>query len=311
MIRGKVRADDGLAVYNAIVELRGMAGAVVGQYLTRNDGDFTFTQLSAGEYEVVVTMAGYRPAREIVQLRGGIRPNSPQIVSEVVNVEINLQPSGEPPLGPPGTNFVQNVPKPARAAYEKGIAKIRDGKPAEGILLLREATVQYNDYFDAHFALGSEFYRLGKDMEALEALERARQINDRGEGVYYMFGMVMLRQQKFRAAEYAFAKAAELNDHHVSAHFNHAVCFIELALRTKDAVQVTDLLTQADRELDRAWELSDKHLSSVFFQRARVHQERGNRDAAARELENYLKAEPGAKNATALKEAIRKLREKK
>jgi len=33
--------------------------------------------------------------------------------------------------------------------------------------------------------------------------------------------------------------------------------------------------------------------------------------AAARELENYLKAEPGIRNASSIKEAIRKLREKK
>ena len=288
-----------------------MAGAVIGQYLTRSDGDFTFMQLGAGAYEVVVTMAGYRPAREIVEIRGSVRPNSSQVVGEVVNVEINLHPTREPALAPPGTSFVQDVPKPARAAYEKGMAKIRDGKLEEGIVFLREATAQYNDYFDAHFALGSGFYRLGKDIEALEALERARQINDRGAAVYYTFGMVMIRQQKFRTAEYAFGKAAELDHNHVGAHFNHAVCLIELALRNSDAGQVKDTLAQADRELDRSWELSDKHLNTVFFQRARIYQARGDREAAARELENYLKAEPSAKNAATLKEAIRKLREKK
>lgn len=311
MIRGKVRANDGLAVNNAIVELREVAGAVIGQYLTRSDGDFTFMRLGAGEYEVLVTMAGYKPAREIVEIRGIVRPGSSAVVGEVVNVEVNLHPSREPALGPPGTSFVQDVPKPARAAYEKGMAKIRDGKLEEGIVFLREATAQYNDYFDAHFALGSGFYRLGKDTEALEALERARQINDRGAAVYYTFGMVMVRQQKFRAAEYAFGKAAELNDNYVAAHFNHAVCLIEVAMRTTDAGQVKDLLAQADLKLDRAWELSGKRLNTVFLQRARVHQERGDREAAARELESYLKAEPGAKNAAALKEAIRKLREKK
>jgi len=311
MIRGKVRASDGVTVNNAIVELREGAGGIIGQYLTRNDGDFTFMRLSAGEYEVLVTMAGYKPAREIVEIRGIVRPGSSAIVGEVVSVEVLLEPRRELALGPPGTSFAQDVPKPARDAYEKGMAKIRDGKKEEGIVFLREAIAQYNDYFDAYFALGSEFYRLGKDTEALEALERARQINDRGPAVYYTFGMVMIRQQKFRAAEYAFGRAAELNDNYVGAHFNHAVCLIELALRSTDADQVKDLLAKADHELDRSWDLSGKHLNTVFFQRARIHQERGEREAAARELENYLKAEPGANNAAAIKEAIRKLREKK
>jgi hypothetical protein len=123
--------------------------------------------------------------------------------------------------------------------------------------------------------------------------------------------MVMVRQQKFHAAEYAFGKAAELNDSHVNAHFNHAVALIEVALRTKDAGEVKTVLANADRELDRAWDLSGKRLNTVFLQRARVHEERGNRDAAARELENYLKAEPNAKDAAGVKEAITKLRDKK
>lgn len=267
-------------------------------------------RLGPGEYEVRVTMPGYRPAKESVQIRGSLRSNSPQL-GEVVNVELSLDPSNDTSLGPPAVSFVQDVPKPARAAYEKGVAKMREGKVDEAIVFLREATSHYNDYFDAHFALGSGYYRLGKDDEALEALERARQINDRGAAVYYTFGMIMLRQQKFRTAEYAFGKAAELNDNYALAHFNHAVCLIELALRTTETAQVKDLLTKADRELDRSWELSGKHLNTVFLQRARIHQERGDREAAARELENYVKAEPGAKNSAAFKEAIRRLREKK
>lgn len=306
MLRGKVRGSDGAVVNNATVELRGSAGAVIGQEFTRNDGDFSFSRLPAGEYEVHVEMSGYEPSMQIVALRDASRG-----ISEVVTIEVVLRPRAEPALGPPGTSFAQDVPKAARAAYVKGVSKIREGKSDEGIASLREATAGFSDYFDAYLALGFEFYRLGNDSDALEALERARQINDRGAAVYYTFGMVMVRQQKFRAAEYAFGKAAELNDSHVNAHFNHAVALIEVALRTKDPSEIQTVLANADRELDRAWDLSGKRLNTVFLQRARVHEERGDKKAAARELENYLKAEPDAKDGAAVKEAIAKLREKK
>src|SRR5262249_912626 len=170
---------------------------------------------------------------------------------------------------------------------------------------------EFNDYFDAQLALGVEYYRIGKDNDALQALERARQINDRGAGAYYTFGMVMVRQQKYRAAEYAFGKAAELNDTHVNAHFNHAVALIEIALRTKDAAEKKTSLASADRELDRAWDLSARKLNTVYLQRARVNEERGDKERAARELESYLKAEPDAKNSATIKDATAKLREKK
>lgn len=312
MLRGKVSGSDGAVVNNATVELRGSTGAVIGQVFTRNDGDFSFSRLRAGEYEVHVTMSGYEPAMQLVELRDSMRvTGASDVISEVVNIEVVLRPRVEPGLGPPGTSFAQDVPKVARAAYVKGISKIREGKSDEGIVSLREATAEFSDYFDAYLALGFEFYRLGKDSDALEALERARQINDKGAAVYYTFGMVMVRQQKFRAAEYAFGKAAELNDSHVNAHFNHAVALIEVALRIKDPNEIKTVLAKADRELDRAWDLSGKRLNTVFLQRARVHEERGNKEAAARALENYLKAEPDAKDRAGVQEAIAKLREKK
>jgi Tfp pilus assembly protein PilF len=312
MLRGKVHGSNGAFVNNATVELRGATGAVIGQIFSRNDGDFAFSRLGAGEYEVLVTMSGYEPTIQIVELKESIRASpSSDVITEVVTIEVVLRPLAEPVLSPPGTSFAQDVPKAARDAYLRGISKIREGKSDEGIASLREAVAEFNDYFDAHLALGFEFYRLGKDSDALEALERARQINDKGAAVYYTFGMVMVRQQKFRAAEYAFGKAAEFNDAHVNAHFNHAVALIEVALRTKEPSEVKTVLAHADRELDRAWDLSGKRLNTVFLQRARVHEERGDYEAAARQLEEYLKAETNAKDAAGVKEAIAKLRDKK
>jgi tetratricopeptide (TPR) repeat protein len=312
MLRGKVHGSNGAIVNNATVELRGSNGAMIGQTFTRNDGDFYFMRLSPGEYEVLVTMSGYEPIAQRVELRDSMRVNTASdAISEVVTIEIVLRPRTEPVLSPPGTSFAQDVPKTARAAYEKGVARIREGKSDEGVGLLREAIAEFSDYFDAHLALGLEFYRIGKDSDSLEALERARQINDKGYVVYYTFGMVMVRQQKFRAAEYAFGKAAELNDGHINAHFNHAVALIEISMRSKNQDEIQKALANADHELDRAWELSGKKLNTVFLQRARVHEERGNKEAAARELENYLKAEPDAKNGAVIKEAIAKLRGKK
>src|SRR5215475_8483606 len=137
MIRGKVRAADGATVNNAIVELRIGGGGMISQTVTRNDGDFAFTSLQSGEYEVAVTIAGYEPTAQHVRFTENDRMN----FMEVVTVEITIRAKPDPNvmLGPPGVNFVQEVPKSARTSYEKGIAKLRDGKPDEGVALLREA----------------------------------------------------------------------------------------------------------------------------------------------------------------------------
>jgi Tfp pilus assembly protein PilF len=314
MIRGKVRGHNGTTINNAIVELRGPTGGIIGETVTRTDGDFAFTNLRPGEYQVLVSMSGYVPHSEVVQLRSGSMVNPTQnrdVISEVASIDITLRAPARTPVARPGTTFVQDIPPAARTAYAQGMEKIRDGKSDEGVALLRQAVDGFNDYFDAHFALGCEYYRLGKDTEAIEEFERARLINDRGAVVYYMFGLVMVRQQKFRAAEYAFRQAAELDDSMVAAHFNHGVALIELALRSKAPENVKTFLSEAEKELERAWSLSNKRLHTVLLQRARIHEQRGDREAAARELESYLAAVPDSKDTALIKERITRLREKK
>ncbi len=303
-LRGKVRATNGVTVNNAIVELRIGGGAMISQTVTRNDGDFAFTGLATGEYEVAVTIAGYEPVAQMARFTQSGRMD----YSEVVNMEILIRPKKENVLSAPGTNFAQDVPKPARLAYERAAARLRDGKPEEAVAALREAIANFNDYFDAYFALGKELFREGKDDEALEALERARQINDRQDAVYHMFGLIMMKQGKYAVAEYAFREATRLNADNVWSRFYHGRTLIELAVRSDDERQRNTDLSAAEKELDRAWEQSEKRLPEVYLQRARIHERRGQKEAAAADLESYLKAVPEAKNGATIRAAIAKLR---
>ena len=305
-LRGKVRAPDGTSINNAIVELKVSGGAMIGQTVTRNDGDFAFSGLESGEYEIAVTAAGFEPAIQIERFVNTDRMG----FNEVLHTEIIVRPRADPSLPPPSTYFAQDVPKPARAAYEKAIAKLRDGKSEEGILLLREATATFNEYFDAHFALGRELFRAGRDNEALEELERARQINDRQDVLYHVFGLVMLKQQKYKLAQRIFNEALSINANNVQSRFYRGVALIELAIRESGAERDTDF-RDAEKELNRALELSNKRMTEVYKQRARIYERKGDKEAAARELESYLKAEPDDKNAEAIRQAIVKLRGEK
>ncbi|HXU09234.1 MAG TPA: tetratricopeptide repeat protein [Blastocatellia bacterium] len=304
-LRGKVRSTERVTVNNAIVELRYSGGGMIAQTVTRNDGDFIFTGLTPAEYEVAVTIAGYYPTVEIARFSMPDRMS----FSEVLNIEVLIRPRQENVLAAPGTHFAQDVPKTARAAYERGMTRLREGKSDEAVAGFREAIAVFDDYFDAQFALGKELFRTGNDVEALKALERARQINDRQDAVYYLFGLVMIKQGKFAVAEYAFREGTRLNSNSPALHFYHAQTLIELGIRGSDARQSTADLESANQELDRAWELSEKRLTAVHLQRARIHRKLGEKESAARDLENYLKAEPDAKNAAAIRVEITKLRE--
>jgi Flp pilus assembly protein TadD len=306
MIRGKVRAANGTPVNNAIVELREAGGAILSSIVTRNDGDFTFTRIVPAEYEVHVTSSGFESAMQIARFSQTDRMN----FFEVVNVEIILRAKAEPLIRPAGISFAQEVPENARATYEKGVMKLREGRSDEAIALLRQAVTLFPAYFDANFTLAKEFFRTGKDKEALEAIERARQVNERESAVYHLFGLIMLKQQKFTVAEFAFREAVQFNASNAAAHFYRGRTLIELALRNRNEKERTADLSESERELNQAWELSDKRLHDVLMQRARIHELKGDKEAAAADLENFLKAQPNAPNAAAIRQAIDTLRKK-
>ena len=306
MIRGKIRAANGAPINGAIVELREAAGGIIGQTVTRNDGDFDFSRVVPAEYEIHVSSAGFEANMQMVRFAQTDRMN----FYEVVNVEILLKPRADPAVHPAGVSFAQEVPANARAAFEKGIAKLREGKSEEGVAFLREAVTIFNQYFDANFTLAREFFRTGKDSEALEALERARQVNERESAVYHLFGLIMLKQRKFTVAEFAFREAVHFNNNNASAHFYRGRALIELALRNKDEKERTADLSESEKELNQAWDMSGKKMFEVYVQRARIHERRGEKEAAATDLENFLKAEPNAPNAAVIRQAIDNLRKK-
>jgi Tfp pilus assembly protein PilF len=306
VIRGKVRSTNHGTVNGAIVELRGGAGSVLGQTVTRTDGDFYFPNLSPGAYEIEVTMTDYVTQTQTVEVVNNIRGS----YQEVVSVEFVLRPKPGSATTPPGTNFVQDVPKAARTSYEKATVKLREGKSDEAVALLREAIAGFGDYFQAHLALAGELYRLNKYDEAVQSLEQARLINDRDATVYYLFGLVMVKQRKFTAAEYAFRGAISYNVNHAGSHYYRGLALIEMGFHG-DAKHKAENLAEAERELGRALELSQSRMSEVYLQRARIYESRKEYEAAARELESFLRAEPNAKNAPVVREAVVKLRAEK
>jgi Tfp pilus assembly protein PilF len=305
-IRGKVRTPSGTPVNNAIVGLRLGGGGMFAQTVTRNDGDFAFSGLEPAEYEVAVVMAGFQPAAQLVRFDNdaGMR------LMQFVNVEIIIRPKPDAAPSVPTTLFAQDVPKVARAAYERAIIKLREGRAPEAVELLRTAIAEFSDYFDAHYMLGQELFRAGQDREALEELERARQINDRQDAVYHLFGLIMFKEKKYALAQRAFREAETLKPANPLPHFHRGVALIELAIREDNPQREADF-GDAEHELNRAWELSDQRMNEVRLQRARVYERRGNKEAAARELEAYLKSEPEARNAATVREALAKLRSKK
>ncbi|MFP5263049.1 MAG: tetratricopeptide repeat protein [Blastocatellia bacterium] len=310
-IRGKVRDSSGRNVSSVIVELQTGNGLTISQTVTSNEGDFFFTGLRDTSYFIVISNANYNSASERIEFY--VRPgeNNP---GETRSVEITLTPKGGPRAPSAGIVFTQPVPEAARDALARAMRLSKEQKREEAIAALREAIKIYADYFDAHFALGNEFISASRLDEAIAEFEVARRINPEDHRVYQSFGLVMMMQKKYAVAAAAFAEASRLSPNDAGILLRRATALIDHAStldpsKSKQASSERDRsLDVAQKELERAHELSGRKLAAVHLQMARLYEKRGDRAGAASELEEYLRMAPGDKNAEGIREAIKKLR---
>jgi tetratricopeptide (TPR) repeat protein len=310
-IRGKVRNAAGMNVSRATVTLE-HNGAMIDQTVANNEGDFSFTSLTETSYLVVVSAPDYNPASESVDF---VRPSGPNEAGESRTVEITLVAKGgvRPPRA--GLNFAQNVPRTARDAFETGIKFARENKPVEAVAAYENAIKIFPDYFDAHFVLASELARQGKFNDAIKHLDEARRINPKDDRIYDLFARVMRQQHKYAVAARIYAEAGRLNPTEPQYLIAEAASLIDQGMtidptQSKAAADERAFaFNEAAKALDRADQLGNHKLAEVHLQRARLYEKKGERARAADELEQYLRKTPNAKNADALRQAIRTLRE--
>ncbi len=292
---GKVRTQSGQTMANVIVQLESGNGIVVGQTVTSNEGDYAFGGLTGASFVLVVTDVQHEPFAERVEFtrQGTTRPG------EALRADITLVPKSRTAPARAGVIFRQDVPEAALKAYQRGLKLLSDLKAAEGVAALDEATRLFPSYFDAHFALGLEMFRLHRYDDSIKELERARIINPRDSRLYHAFGLVLYEQKKYAMAVRVFEAGEQLDPQNAEARLMRGAALIDVGQ-----------LDEAESELKDADRLSSRKLVLVHIQLARLYEKRGESGRAADELERYLRQNPNAENAAAIREAVKKLRAK-
>lgn len=311
-IRGKVHDSVGVNVSHVTVTLESGNGAMVNQTVTNNEGDFFFSGLGDTSYVIAISAPDYIPASEHVDFVRTATANDP---GETRTVEITLTRKASH-VARAGLKFVQNVPQAALDAFEQATKLLSSGHPQEARAALETAIKVFPDYFDARFLLAGELTKQGKLDEAIRQLNEAQQINPRDDRVWYAFGVALQQQGKHAVAARVFAQAADLNPGEPQyALVAQATALIDQAATINPAqsqnnsAERTFALATAEQALARAEQLAGKKLPEVHLQRARLFEKRGDAGAAAGELEKYLRLTPDAKNAPAIRDAIKRLRE--
>jgi Flp pilus assembly protein TadD len=316
-IRGKVRDAAGGNVVGLVVELQSGNGVPVGQTTTNNEGDFFFAGLGGTSYTVTIRAPDRAPAAETVNFVREVGPDAP---GESRSVEITLRPregGAAAPSRAARVAFAQAVPADARAAFDRGMKLARDGKAADAERAVREAVSYFPDYFDARFWLANELIASSRLDEAVQQLEVARRVNPSDERVYLSFGQLLLLKRNYGVAAAVFAEAARLSPADPQPLLQRGTALVEYAAAIdpasspKAAEARRAALGDAEKALSEAYRLSGNKLGQALLQLARVYEKRGERGRAADELEHYLRENPAAPNAPAIRDAVRTLRAQK
>jgi tetratricopeptide (TPR) repeat protein len=276
-------------------------------------GHFSFSGLSKGSYELTAEGDGATFETTSVFAEVAAFGTGPQLFTQ--NIQLRPKQTNASSRAAVVSAFNQDVPKAARDILERAKKIADQGKAELALSLMREAINLFPEYFEAHLEIGNELLQTGHLEEAIIELDKARKINPNDDRAYFSFGLVLMQQRKYAVAIAVFAEASRLNPTSPVNPLMRGIALIHQASTidpTKSEAAATDrefILKRAEVALAQASELSDKKLTADYLSLAMLYEMKGERTRAADELEQHLQKNPGAKNADAIRQAIKKLRD--
>jgi tetratricopeptide (TPR) repeat protein len=137
------------------------------------------------------------------------------------------------------------------AAYV-GLAQTyaREANDAEAIRILEEARTKLPGHYALEYYFGMLASRLGREQEAIAALESAARLEPKSLDPSYELGKIYLARQDWALARQALEHVVELNSQFQPAHYQLSHVYAHLGLNEKAAQEVeqTRVLVNAQRE---------------------------------------------------------------
>ena len=254
------------------------------------EGEFVFRGLQEGEFVITARKNGFDSASATVTV---LRTGVPEVT-------ISLRrkaPAGVVEPGSPISAHQLQVPKKARADYEKGFRLLEDkNNPAGSIPAFEKAVKEFPSYYEAYTELGIANYHLSKVPEAEAALKKAIELSD---GKYlqplYLLADLYNSQGKYQEAEPLARQAIALDNSGWNS-------FFELARSLVGLKRASEAETSALRARDLA-----PQNPQVYLVLANVHVLQQNYPAAVQDFDAYLKLVPNGQSSDAARRTRDKL----
>jgi tetratricopeptide (TPR) repeat protein len=312
VLTGKVITPSGIQPTNPVRVKLTFNGRPILETFTDLSGRFAFPGLTRGTYQVTAEGDGMTFETTTVYAEVTAFGAAPQSFTQ----DIQLRPIAHKPTAQPGVvnAFKQDVPAAARQALEDGLKLAGEGKTEAAVESMRKAIQIFPNYFDAHLQLGNTFLKADQFKDAIAELDLARTVNPNDERCYQSFGLLLMKQRNFAMAVAIFAEAGRLNPENPLNAVMKATALIHQAAVTPESAPATEnrgyLLSRAEAAIAQAAGLSENKLKPDTMTLALFYELKGEPERAATELESFLRKNPQLKNAAAIQNEIKRLREK-
>jgi tetratricopeptide (TPR) repeat protein len=140
--------------------------------------------------------------------------------------------------------FYQNVPGPAKAAFKQGAQSLEKNELRAAEVALVHAIELFPDYYDALELLGSMYVKYAQYDAALPLLGHAVEVNQRGWQAYYSFGVALIESKRRGEGLEALRRARSLNQDSINVSMRLG---LELAKEERSYAEAIQALTQVTK----------------------------------------------------------------
>jgi tetratricopeptide (TPR) repeat protein len=174
-------------------------GVLRGEAFTDGNGNFHIFPLGAGEYDVTVSLNGYKAKR----VRASVTAQSS------ANVVISLEPEGTATGSSEASVSVTelSLSDAARREYDIGMKALRENKCAQGVAAFKKVVELEPKYAGGFYGLGMGHYFCKDSTKAEAALRQALALDANLVPAYVLLGRILNNADKFAEAESVLRKA--------------------------------------------------------------------------------------------------------
>ena len=261
-----------------------------------SEGKFSFSELSANAYHIIIEDESYRLVDQIADI-------NPMLTSPTL-VRVTLDPRDLPGgrgSRQPNNNLVNSVefttkiPKPAFKAFKKALKADKESRTNDAISDYEKAVKLAPNFYAARNNLGSAYLSEARFPAAEEQFQQVIKMNPSDATAYFNLGNVQLLTNRYKDAQHTIQEGLDKQP-------NSALGMFLIG----SVLAATRHAPEAETTFHHALEL-DPSLAKAHLGLVNVYLQQGQSANAVEQLKQFLKAAPNDSFAPGARDLLRRL----